>query len=348
MARPGFNILLCPDPFLVMAEVARLMEAHPPEEGGSWERRIFWGDEAPDGNFWDTLLMRGMFGGQRVIVVRNAHLWKKKTWEGISQALARPLPHAWPMLCIEAEWEWGRMPKCVADISPLKFWSFADGKGWRWTHGGLVDRMPAESRRGGVEYTLMRTHVQARARALGLALSQDAMECICSLLAMDAGIVESELVKLRAYCGPRKDRPDTVTVDMVSAMYSTAEVNTFGCLNAIEAGNLANVWREVARNAGDVSFLFKLMSMIENRFKTMWDILVEDSLQGVQPFVLKTLGSLAARLGLEGVARGLTLIVETELKLKSGALQDTHVLDHFLINMTLLCGQGPRGLVSRA
>jgi DNA polymerase-3 subunit delta len=152
--------------------------------------------------------------------------------------------------------------------------------------------------------------------------------------------VESELGKIRAFCGPRRTgKTDTVTEEMVGAMFSSASVDTFACLNAVEAGNLAAVWREVARNGGDEGLFFMLQSMLDKRFRTMWDMLVDDSLQGVQPYALQLLRPLAARLGLEGVAQGLAVIEDAELKLKSGAWQGSQVLDSFLVTMTLLCGQ---------
>ena len=248
MPRPGFSFLVCPDSRLLQARLEALVSAQ--GDSSRWERHVHWGDEEPSPRFWEQLTLQGLFGTPRLLVVRQAHLWPAAVWKKISAALARPSEQCWPFFCLEVAWEKGQ-PKIPAHIAKLRCLGFADQQGWIWRSEGLSERS-------------IKKYVRDRAQALGIPFEADAFEQFCTSVPPDAQAVENELEKL-LLLRPADDgqaMPWSVTTDMLATSSWAPECNIFACIRHMEAGNLAAVWKELARGRKDVEgLLFPLLSL---------------------------------------------------------------------------------------
>ena len=283
MPRPGFSFLVCPDSRLLQARLEALVSAQ--GDSGRWERHVHWGDEEPSPRFWEQLTLQGLFGTPRLLVVRQAHLWPAAVWKKISAALARPSEQCWPFFCLEVAWEKGQ-PKIPAHIAKLRCLGFADQQGWIWRSEGLSERS-------------IKKYVRDRAQALGIPFEADAFEQFCTSVPPDAQAVENELEKL-LLLRPADDgqaMPWSVTTDMLATSSWAPECNIFACIRHMEAGNLAAVWKELARGRKDVEgLLFPLLSLLARESRQLWQACAGEKVR-FHPSEANAKQQLARRLG---------------------------------------------------
>ena len=77
---PGFNFCACPDAALTRQYIDQLVAKYPAPGGGKWTREVFWADDGLGNNFWDALTQQTLFGGGKVIVLRNAQTLLADSW----------------------------------------------------------------------------------------------------------------------------------------------------------------------------------------------------------------------------------------------------------------------------
>lgn len=314
--RPGFSFLVCPDGHLLRGALAKTLEAWPPERG-AWERHVFWGDEEPQSQFWELLSLEELFGAARAIVVRQAQLWPAAIWKKLSRALARPAPRTWPVFCLEVEWE-KRRPKIPAHIARLRCFAFADERGWVWRGEGLGERdLPR--------------HVRERAQALGLAFEPDALEQFCASVPADGLAIENELLKLRFMAAYKP-----VTTAMTATAGWSPECNVFACIRQMQKGDLAGVWRELARSEDSDRLLFSLLALLAREWRLLWQLLAGENVR-LYPADAAFKRALAQRLGMAGVARGFAALADAEWQVKSGRASPAQALESVAVEMTMLC-----------
>lgn len=323
---PAFSFLVCPDSKLTHDHLEGQL-ASLAAEAGKLEKHVYWGDEEPPQAFWQDLTMTGLFGRPCAIVVRQANQWPAAVWKNLSRALARPSDKARAFFCLEVPWE-KNQPKIPNHIAKQKCLAFADSKGWIWRQAPLNER------------TLTR-HVQARARALGLDFSPDALAQFCASVPCDAGAIENELDKLVLMTMRRDGAPAPVTTAMTGTAAFSPDCNIFALLRNVMSGNLPAVWKELARNRdGGESLLFPLLSLMARDLRQLWQILAgEDVRLFSQDAGLKK--SLAQRLGMAGVARGLAAVADAEFSVKSGRVAPDQALEFLLASMTIACSGKP-------
>lgn len=334
--KPGFSFLVCPDSRLLRAHLEEQLAAFPPP-GGQWERHVYWGDEEPPPRFWEQLSLQGLFGTPRALVVRQAQLWPAAAWKKVSRALARPSDQSWPFFCLEVNWEKGQ-PKIPAHMAKLRCMGFADEQGWLWRHEGLNER-------------LIKRHVQQRAQALALRFEPDALEQFCASVPPDAQAIENELDKLLLLRAAYRERqaaqdaaPDAGIIK--AAMLATAswspECNIFACIRHMEAGNLAAVWKELARSRDGDSLLFSLLALLAREMRLLWQIWAGEKVR-LHPSEAGFKRQLAARLGPTALAEGMAAIVDAEWQVKSGRRTPEQSLEFLAARLTgLLGGTAPR------
>lgn len=314
--KPGFSFFICPDGHLLRSALEEKLKAFPPKSG-AWERHVFWGDEEPAAQFWELLSLEELFGASRAIVVRQAQLWPAAIWKKLSRAIARPAPRTWPIFCLEGEWE-KRRPKIPAHIMRLRCFAFADERGWIWRAEGLSERdLPR--------------HVRERAQALGLAFEPDALELFCASVPADGLAIENELCKLRFMAS---DAP--VTTAMTATAGWTPEFNVFACIRHMENGDLASVWKELARNEESDRILFSLLALLSREWRLLWQILAGENVR-LYPSDAAFKRTLAQRLGTAGIARGFAALADAECKVKSGRVSPAQALECVAVEMTALC-----------
>lgn len=319
--RPGFSFLVCPDGHLLRGALDEALAAWPPERG-AWERHVFWGDEEPAPRFWELLSLEELFGASRAIVVRQAQLWPAAVWKKLSRAIARPSARAWPLFCLEGEWE-RRRPKIPAHITRLRCFAFADERGWVWRGEGLGERD-------------LGRHVRARARALGLSFAPDALEQFCASVPPDGLAIENELRKLALMAGG-----EAVNTAMTATAGWSPECNVFACIRQMEQGDLAGVWRELARSGDDDRLLFSLLALLAREWRLLWQLLAGGNAR-LHPSDAAFKRALAQRLGGAGVARGFAALADAEWQVKSGRRSPAQALESLAAEMAALCAPARR------
>lgn len=314
--RPGFSFLVCPDGYMLRGALDEALAAWPPERG-AWERHVFWGDEEPAPRFWELLSLEELFGAARAIVVRQAQLWPAAVWKKLSRAIARPSARAWPLFCLEGEWE-KRRPKIPAHITRLRCFVFADERGWVWRGEGLGERD-------------LGRHVRARARTLGLSFAPDALEQFCASVPPDGLAIENELRKLLLMAGT-----DAVSTAMTATGGWSPECNVFACIRQMEQGNLAGVWRELARSEDGDRLLFSLLALLAREWRLLWQLLAGEDVR-LHPSDASAKRALAQRLGAGGIARGFAALADAEWQVKSGRRSPAQALESLAVEMAALC-----------
>jgi DNA polymerase-3 subunit delta len=320
--RPGFSILVCPDGQLLRARLERLLAAHPPR-AGQWERRVYWGDEEPPAAFWEELTLPGLLGTSRALVVRQAQLWPVAVWKKLSRALARPSEQCWPCLCVEVPGVKGP-PKLPAALAKLHCLKFAAAQDWLWRHEGLTP------------YSL-KSHLVQRGKALGLRFAPDALERLCASVPPDARAVENELEKillLRASLTAQgAPLPPEVDLSQIPTGGWSPDCNIFSCIRHMEAGNLAPLWQELARNEDGASLLFSFLALLDRELRQLWQLKAGENIR-LYPKEAAAKRALAARLSAETLAAALAEIVDAEWQVKSGRRSPEQSLDFLAARIT--------------
>ncbi|MBO4301523.1 MAG: DNA polymerase III subunit delta [Desulfovibrio sp.] len=328
-ARPGFYFLICSDGQLLCNQLERLLSRHVPAHG-QWERHTYWGDEEPPPRFWEQLTLQGLFGTPRVVVVRQAQLWPVAVWKRVSQTLARPSEQCWPFFCLEAPWEKNK-PKIPAYIEKLHCLAHAKKQGWIWQYAGLDARA-------------IKTYVRQRSGELGLVFLPDALERFCASVQPDARAIEGELDKLCRLIGAARESGGAgsdvrVTLAMTGTSGWNPDEDVFACIRHMEAGDLSGVWRELARSEDASGMFFNLLANLGREMNLLWRVQAgEDVYLHSSSAAFKR--KLAARLGPEGIARAMSVLVDAEWHVKSGRRTPVQSLESMAVKMTALLGQG--------
>ncbi|MGE4296592.1 MAG: DNA polymerase III subunit delta [Desulfovibrionaceae bacterium] len=339
-ARPGFSFFVCPDAELIKARINELAAAHPPEggamggglmggglEGGAgapaWERHVFWGDEGLSPRFWECLTLTGLLGKPKLVVVRNAHALAAADWKELAATLNRPNAGAWPMFCLEKEFDRGKA-KIPAHVTKLPFWTFAKKKKWIWESPGLSPQSIAE-------------HVRGWARAKGFAFAPGGLEAIAAALPPDATAIARELDKLELALGP----DGLVTPEMAGLITFSTDLDIFAFLAALQSGNApAQVWRTVLSSDGPSGeMLFPFLSNLAREARIMWQLLHGDNdAVRLPPYVAKNKQALAGRLGPQGLARIWDMAMQADLGVKSGERKPDQALEILVAGLAELFG----------
>ncbi len=308
--RPGFMVCVCPDAYLLRKHIQHMLKTHAPDGAvnplgapstpATWERHVFWGDDELNRTFWENLALQGLFSAPKALILRNAHVIKADEWKKLSKAFAKPIPHAWPFICLEVAFEKGR-PKVPAHISKLPFYSFAERQGWLWTSSGINEHQIAQ-------------YIARRARELKLTLAPDHLEQLAATLPADATAIENELAKWSLLASAPKGSGTTQPL----ASFTQQEMNIFQFISMLQAGKANAVWQQVMQeqNKGQDA-IFPLLALLQREARLMWQILVGEP-GYMRPQDAASKKQLALRLGMAGLARLWDSLHTAELSIKSG------------------------------
>ena len=311
--RPGFSFLICPDMMLLRGQMEKMLAPY-----GDFERHVYWGDEEPPPKFWESLALEGLFGNPQVIVARQAQNWPAPVWKKISKVLGRGQSLAWPIFCLETAFDKGK-PKLPAHIAKLRCLSFAGEKGWVWRNEGLTERN-------------LPSHIQQRAKELGLTFDRDAFALLCTTLPPNAAAVENELARLALMAADGK-----VNNEMARLSGYGPDCNIFAVIRHLEAGDLAKALGEAARSRDAESLLFPLMAMLARDLRKLWQCRAgEDPHFHYSEAAAKK--TLAKKLGFTGLSMAFGILCDTEWQIKTGRLPVAQALDCLLIELARLFG----------
>lgn len=310
MERPGFSFLISPDSALLKSGLDKLVSGHPPP-GKNWKRAVFWGDEEPDGNFWNSLNQMGLFASHTLIIVRQAELWNAAVWKQLDAALARRLEHAWPLLCLEVQWEKGK-PKIPACIQKSRCFALAEKKGWLCSWPPL----------SGAE---LQRFAQNQAKTLALRLSSSDLADLCSSVAPDANSITNELKKLSLLS------PDE-RAGLLSSGGLFHENDAFRLIKKLMAGDLAGVWKELWAN-NDEGLLFFVLALLARELRLLWQLASGEEPR-MHPSEAQRKRALAKKLGHAGLSQCFSLLAQTEWNVKSGRASPGQALESLCAQIT--------------
>lgn len=316
--RPGFSILVCPDPALSLDWIGMRLTRHKPANG-QWKRLVFWGDEEPGSRFWDSLNQCGLFAENRAMIVRNAQDWNSAIWKELSGALSQDRDYVWLFLCLEVDYEKGKF-KVPAHIQKARCFNFADERGWIWRNQGL-------------NQGTLRRHVEMEVKKMGLNLDADAISLFCESARPDAAGVKNELEKLAMISKNGK-----VDASMISRDSSNPESDAFACVRKLQNGDLADAWREMARTEAS-AMLFFLVALLARDLRQLWKINQGENVY-IHPAEAGMKRKLAARMGAEGMARGFATLVDAEWQVKGGKLSPEQALEYLATEMVSIFAPG--------
>ena len=314
MNRPGFFFCICPDGKILRRQVDKLLRTY---ADASWERHVFWGnDEELTGKFWELLTLQGLFSRHKVLIVRNADKLPADTWKKLSAALGRPNDQAWPILCLEKEWEKGKA-KIPASIEKLPCYAFAVKRKWIWQYAGLNS-------------STIRAYIQTGAKELSLSILPETLDILCANLPLDAWAIDSELAKFALLAEGRPLAPKDVEV------VQPVTFNIFQFLQDLREGNADKVWKEilVKEQQGD-DILFLLLSLLQRETVQLWQLLVGEK-PWVHPAERTGKEKLARQLKLSGLAKLWDAIHTAEYSVKSGENTPSQALNALTAEMMRL------------
>lgn len=316
-SRPAFSFCICPDPWLVKEHAAELLERFPADGSTKWERHVFWGDEEPPQRFWEQLVLQGLFGTPRALLLRQAQHVSAAVWKRVSAALSTPNSQSWLILCLEGPWEKGQ-PKIPAHIAKLRCMAFAEQRGWVWRSPGLDERG-------------LKKHAQTRAGAMGLRFGEGALEAFCAAVPPEAAAVDTELRKLAPAA------PDgVVTASLAAAGGYTPDSDVFAFIRHVRAGDMAAAWRELHRGRKDSdALLFPFLALLLREARTLWQLRAGEQVR-LHPQEAAAQRECAARLDFPGLARFFDCVLQAERQVKFGLRSPEQALEALTANLILL------------
>ncbi len=310
--RPGFFFCVGPDSTLLKSHIAALLKQYPPKArasggllGGApqkgWESLTFWGDEELPDKFWEELTLQGLFASPKALVVRNAHNLTADIWKKLSLALGSPNETAWPMFCLEVDFERGKA-KIPAHILKLQCWEFAEKRKW-------IQSFPPLDAKG------KQLFARKEADALGLDFAPGAFEAVCAVLPSDATAIRMELEKLYLAVPPGKP----LAPEQAALVNDRRDLDIFAFLRALQSGhNPEQVWAKAMKDSSEgESGIFYFLSMLLREARLMWQILAGEDVFLTQGAASAKSG-MAKTLGFPGLARIWDLALAAEKGIKSG------------------------------
>ena len=315
---PGFNFCACPDAALTRQYIDQLVAKYPAPGGGKWTREVFWADDGLGNNFWDALTQQTLFGGGKVIVLRNAQTLLADSWKKLNKALATLNASSWLFVCLEVEFEKGQ-PKITAQAKKLKALDFAQKQGWFWSHPGLLGRG-------------LQDYIVAEANSLGLVIPAPILAELCQILPSDATAIRLELEKL-ALALPAGEKQ--LTPQMLELLDEEVSIDVFSVLRNLQqpGSKPEQIWSMVlSSHTSRDKMLFPFLGALLREARTMWQLLFKENVY-VPAGLAQQKTALAQQLGLRKLANFWDLALEAEQGVKSGAVSEEQALERLIASL---------------
>lgn len=321
MQHPGFNICTGPDPVLLKDYIEDQLARHPAENGLERERHVFWGDEGLGDLFWEKLTLQGLFARPRAIILRNAQNIPADSLKVLSRTLGGVGQEAWLFVCLEVEREKNKF-KVPAHIAKLRFYTFAEEKGW-------LKEIPALDHKGVKAFALK------EAARLGLTVPPALADQLCSALPPDAGAIKLEMEKI-ALASP----DGRVDAGVLGLLDYKEDINIFAFLQNLQSGsNPAQVWSKFMSDneASSDSGLFSFIAMLLREARIMWQLLAGEP-AALPPYVIQSKTALARRMGHGGLARIWELALTADKGVKTGEQSPQQAFERLIADLFRLFG----------
>ena len=310
MAKPVYA-LVGPDPFLQLAKLRQVLAELPPDA----QRADVDGERAELAEVLDELRSFAMFGGAKVVVMRNADPFITRFREQLEEYVARPSDSATLVLRLGSLPSNQRIYKAIAKI------------------GRIESCEPPKD--------LARWALQQGKDVHGVNLDADAARLLVDLVGGDLGRLDTELAKLALSAEAGR-----VSAELVAGVVSfQRERQMWDMTNELACGRAADAlrrWRELC--AMDPSAEFRAVTWLG-----MWLENVRKALamqrQGVPTFTIaqqlrlwpreiqQPFFQTAAALGNAGVRRAIDLLAEVDHHSKSGIGEAASNVEWFILQM---------------
>jgi DNA polymerase-3 subunit delta len=314
MPRPGFYFLICPDAELIKRELARLVAEH---DFSGAERLVFWGDDGLGPRFWENLSLQSLFGGTKLLLVRQANLLKAEDWENLTPALARFNDQAWPVFCLETAFERGK-PRLPQYITKKKFWKLAQDRGWTWQSPGATGKA-------------MRDLLTAGARERGLKVAPKVLAAVAEALPEEGAAARRALEQMELAA----DDQGRVDADVAELVGAVGGLEIFPFIDSLVSGRASvEVWRTVLLSRlSSQGMLFQFLTMLVREARILWQLGVGEEVKGLPPFVLDKKRPLAKKLGSVRLLAIWDLAMQAELGVKSGERGENQALEKLVADL---------------
>jgi DNA polymerase-3 subunit delta len=309
MSRPGFSFLVCPDAELLQLKLGDMLSAHGGAE--AFLRKVYWApaddkDDPLPGDYWQDLDVPSLMGTPKFLVLRRANKQDTAFWKAIETRLAAFNDTVWPVFCLEGEWTKGK-PAVPAAVHKRKFWAVAQKKEWVWRMQGLTQ-------------ATMKRFVEGFMRERGLDVPPDVAREIERALPQDAGAARRELEKIALAAG----ESGTVESAHLAAISHRPDMDIFTFLKAALAGaSPEKVWAKVfaERNLStDDRVFFGFLRLVQREARIFWELAAGEKPSVYVPHHAQTdKMNMARKIGKQGAADILDLVMAAEFGVKSGA-----------------------------
>jgi len=260
-----------------------------------------------------ALTTQPLLFSERLLIIRNADL-KANVWEQIIPALQNLSSGIRVIIWARSVNRRTRIFKAIDKIGEVcEFRSFAD-----W------------------EQEQVASWIARRAKALDKNMTRATALRLQEISGNNLLKLSSEIEKLITYVGSRKQ----ITDEDVIALASPGQISIFALSDAVSNKNLPqalSAWRNLLKNKVQI---IPLLSMLANRFRIMLMAKEEKNQAKIaqalatSPYYVKKCSAQASRFTRAELKKDLAMLLETDLKLKSGEQQQPV----FELLLTSLCG----------
>ncbi|MDD5382922.1 MAG: DNA polymerase III subunit delta [Candidatus Margulisbacteria bacterium] len=253
-----------------------------------------------------------LFGG-KLLIIKNADL-SSKVWVEAAPALKNIPDGTTVVIWSEAVDKRSKTYKLLDEVGRVcEFRTFAD-----WEQDQVI------------------AWIMRRSKELGKEIDRPAAIRLQEICGNSLMKLAAEIDKLVTFIG---SRPSVEAAD-VEQLASAGEISVFELTDAVADKNLRqalNIYRTLYKNKVEV---FRLLSLLASQFRTMLLVKKENNpmkiaqLVGTSPYFVKKCLQKAGKFNEPELKRDLEMLLETDLKLKSGEEQ----LSVFELLLASLCG----------
>ena len=183
--------------------------------------------------------------------------------------------------------------------------------------------------------------IKDRSTLKGISISPTGIQALSSSAGNDLWSIENELEKLNLYC---KGNPIT-EIDVAHLVHSNKETNIFNTVDSIVEKNKFLAFSNIKSLINEGNDVFSIIRLIERQLRLIalakYFLSVNTSLDVISQkmnirsdFIMKKLISQSARLSDKELDNMFSILVDTDLKIKTGKLEASLALDLFVNEVT--------------
>ncbi len=314
-----FSFICSPDSALVLKEARGLAKKFFEKIALPEQMHVYWGDEGLTSEFWQTLTISSLDARADFIIVRTAEKLDSETWKRISETLGTLREEVFIVFCLEVDWEKGK-PKIPAIISNQMCFTFSEKKGWNFRLAPLT----AESLPKYIRKAMAERKLQA---------SNEILEMLSTMLPPFASAVDNTFDQLLLGV----ENATITKEDLANISMNSEGLMVFEFIKNLENNKPFDLWRELLLDAGSAKDVyFALVANLTTQARQMWQILFNDDVVGIHPYVLQLRTQMARKMGQKRVGYLFLLLREAELSIKSGKKDIVQAMEELLYDLSIL------------